>query len=233
MVTAPELYALQETDQALDKAQSRLAEIEAELVESDEMALAREVAHEKRGAVDELRSRLSDAEWSVDEVRSKAAEVERKLYGGTITNPKELGDLDADLKSLKGQLTKREDLLLGLLVEIEEAEAQLASVQGRYADIEADWKQHQEALLREKNQIEPQFATLQARRDLQSPSVDRSSLRLYELLRERHAGQAVARVERGMCQGCRITLPVSILQKVRSGMGLIQCVSCERILFVS
>jgi len=233
MVTAPELYALQETDQALDKTQSRLAEIEAGLVESDEMVLAREVAHEKRGAVDELRSRLSDAEWSVDEVRSKAAEVERKLYGGTITNPKELGDLDADLKSLKGQLTKREDLLLGLLVEIEEAEAQLASVQGRYADIEADWKQHQEALLREKNQIEPQFATLQARRDLQSPSVDRSSLRLYELLRERHAGQAVARVERGMCQGCRITLPVSILQKVRSGMGLIQCVSCERILFVS
>ena len=233
MVTAPELYALQETDQALDKAQSRLAEIEAELVEGDEMVLAREVAHEKRGAVDELRSRLSDAEWSVDEVRSKAAEVERKLYGGTVTNPKELADLDTDLKSLKRQIAKREDLLLGLLVEMEEAEAQLASAKGRYADIEADWKQHQEDLLREKNQIEPQFATLQARRDVQSPSVDRLSLRLYERLRERHAGQAVARVERGMCQGCRITLPVSILQKVRSGIDLIQCVSCERILFVS
>ncbi len=233
MVTAPELYALQETDQALDKAQSRLAEIEAELVESDEMLLTRESAGEKRRAVDERRSRLSDAEWSVDEVRNKAAEVERKLYGGTVTNPKELADLDADLKSLKGQLTKREDLLLGLLVEIEEAEAQLASAQGRYADIEADWKQHQEALLREKGNIEPQVAALQVRRDVQSPSVDRSSLRLYELLRARHAGDAVARVERGMCQGCRITLPVSILQKVRSGIGLIQCVSCERILFVS
>lgn len=233
MITAPELYALQETDQALGKAQSRLAEIEAELVESDEMVLALEVAHEKRGAVDELRSRLSDAEWSVDEVRSKAAEVERKLYSGTVTNPKELADLDADLKSLRGQTTKREDLLLGLLVEIEEAEAQLATAQGRYSDIEADWKQHQEGLLREKGQIEPQLVSLQARRDLQSPTVDRSSLRLYELLRERHAGQAVARVERGMCQGCRITLPVSILQKVRSGIGLIQCVSCERILFVS
>ena len=233
MVTAPELYALQETDQALDKAQSRLAEIEAELVEGDEMALAREVAHEKRGAVDELRSRLSDAEWSVDEVRSKAAEVERKLYGGTVTNPKELADLDTDLKSLKRQITKREDLLLGLLVEMEEAEAQLASAKGRYADIEADWKQHQEDLLRERGQIEPQVAALQARRDVQSPSVDRLSLRLYERLRERHAGQAVAKVERGMCQGCRITLPVSILQKVRSGIDLIQCVSCERILFVS
>lgn len=233
MVTAPELYALQETDQALDKAQSRLAEIEAELVESDQMVLAREVAHEKRGAVDELRSRLSDAEWFVDEVRSKAAEVEGKLYSGTVTNPKELADLDADLKSLKNQTAKREDLLLGLLVEIEEAEAQLATAQGRYSDIEADWKQHQEVLLREKGQIEPQVVALHTRRDLQSPSVDRSSLRLYELLRERHGGQAVARVERGMCQGCRITLPVSILQKVKSGIDLIQCVSCERILFVS
>jgi predicted nucleic acid-binding Zn-ribbon protein len=233
MVTAPELYALQETDQALDKAQSRLAEIEAELGESDEMVLAREAADEKRRVVDELRPRLSDAEWSVDEVRSKAADVEKKLYGGAVTNPKELADLDADLKSIKGQIVKREDVMLGLLVEIEEAEAQLASAQGRYSDIEADWKQQQEALLREKGQIEPQVVALHARRDLQSPSVDRSSLRLYELLRERHAGQAVARVERGMCQGCRITLPVSVLQKVRSGTDLIQCVSCERVLFVS
>jgi predicted nucleic acid-binding Zn-ribbon protein len=36
-----------------------------------------------------------------------------------------------------------------------------------------------------------------------------------------------------MCQGCRITLPTSMLQKARAGLGLVQCVSCERILLVS
>jgi uncharacterized protein len=233
MVTAPDLYALQETDQALDKAKGRLAEIEAQLGESEEMILAREAVDEKRAVVDELRSHLSDAEYSVEEIRTKAANVETKLYGGTVKNPKELSDLNDDLKSLGHLVATREDTLLSLLVEIEEADAQLAAAQAEFGNIEEAWKERQEALLREKSQLEPEIATLEARREAQAPSIDRSSLRLYELLRERHGGYAVAQVERGMCQGCRITLPMSLLQKVRSGIGLVQCVSCERILCVN
>jgi uncharacterized protein len=233
MVTAPELYALQETDQALDKAKGRLAEIEAQLGENEEMILAQEAAAEKRGAVDQLRSHLSDAEYAVEEIRTKAAAVETKLYGGTVTNPKELNDLNDDLKSLRHQVATREDTLLGLLVDIEEADAQLATAQARYDEVEAEWKRRQDELLYEKAELEPQIASLQARQAAQVPAVDRGSLRLYELLRERHGGYAVALVERGMCQGCRITLPMSLLQKVRSGVGLVQCVSCERILLVS
>jgi predicted nucleic acid-binding Zn-ribbon protein len=233
MVTAPELYALQETDQALDKAQARLAEVEAQLGESEELILARDETEEKRRAVDGLRSRQTDAEDAVEEVRRKAADVEAKLYSGRVTNPKELSDLNDDLNSLKHLLAMREDALLAVLVETDEAEAQLAGAQSRYADIEAAWKAQQDDLLREKARLEPEMELLRSRREEQSPSVDRSSLRLYDLLRARHGGYAVARVERGMCQGCRITLPMSVLQKARSGVGLVQCVSCERILLVS
>jgi len=233
MTTAHELLALQETDLALDGARARLAEIEAEIGESEALIGAREKAGEERQVVTQLRSRLSETEWSVDEVRGKATEVESKLYGGTIRNPKELSDLDADLSSLKVQVAKREDVLLSLLVEIEDAEAQLAGAEGALAEVESQWNQHQGALLEEKAQLEPRIASLQASRDNQSAAVDASSLRLYQLLRERHGGKAVARVERGMCQGCRITLPMSVLQKARSGVELVQCVSCERILLVS
>jgi len=233
MTTAPELNALQETDQALDRGRARLAEIEVQLGENEQLMSARDVATEKREVVNQLRSRLSDAEWSVEEVRQKAADVERKLYGGTVRNPKELSDLDADLKSLKAQVAKREDTLLALLVEIEDADAQLSSAEAALTEVEAEWEQHQAALLQEKARLEPEIASLQVSRDDQSPTMDTSSLRLYQLLRERHGGQVIARVERGMCQGCRITLPMSVLQKARSGTGLVQCVSCERILLVS
>lgn len=233
MTTAPELLALQETDQALDRARARLAEVESQLGESEELITAREAAEERRLAVTQLRSRLSDAEWSVEEIRVKATGVETKLYGGTVRNPKELSDLDADLSSLKVQVAKREDVLLTLLVEIEDAEAELAAAEATLAEVESGWDQQQAALLSEKGQLEPEIASLQARRDGQTPRMDASSLRLYGLLRDRHGGQAVAGVERGMCQGCRITLPMSVLQKARSGANLVQCVSCERILLVS
>ena len=233
MATAPDLFALQETDLALDRSRARLSEIEAQLVESEELVSAREAVEERGKVVEELRSHLSDAETTVEDVRAKAAEVESKLYGGKVTNPKELSDLDADLRSIKHLIATREDTLLALLVEIDEADKQLLAANSALSEIESGWKQEQEALLREKAQIEPEVASLQARREQQTPGIDGPSLRLYQLLRDRHGGRAVARLERGMCQGCRITLPVSFLQKARSGTGIVQCVSCERILLVS
>jgi predicted nucleic acid-binding Zn-ribbon protein len=233
MTTAPDVLALQETDQALDRARARLTDVEAQLGESEELAALRQAVAEREEVLTQLRSRLHDAEWSVDDARGKATEVERKLYGGTIRNPKELADLDADLSSLKTQVGKREDTLLSLLVEMEEAEALLGSARSTLSETEAVWQRDQAALLKEKSQLEHEIADLERRRRDQLPAVDASSLRLYQLLRERHRGQAVAGVERGMCQGCRIALPMSLLQKARSGVGLVQCVSCERILLVS
>jgi len=164
---------------ALDGARARLAEIEAQIGESEALIAAREKAGEERQVVAQVRSRLSETEWSVDEVRSKAAEVESRLYGGTIRNPKELSDLDADLSSLKVHVAKREDVLLSLLVEIEDAEAQLAGAEAALAEVELEWNQHQAALLEEKAQLEPRITSLQASHDNQSPAVDASSLRLY------------------------------------------------------
>jgi predicted nucleic acid-binding Zn-ribbon protein len=182
--------------------------------------------------VAELRSRQQELEWSVEEARTKAGNIEAKLYGGTVRNPKELEDLQADLKSLKTQLRTREDALLALLVDLEEADTELAAMESVYADVASRWTESQTALLGEKTEVGPEIARLSEERASQVAGVDKGALGLYNLLRERRAGRAVALVERGMCAGCRITLPMSVLQKARSGVGLVQCVSCERILLV-
>jgi len=233
MTTAPDVLALQETDLALDKARARLRDVEAQTGEGEELITAREVVAERQEVLKQLRSQLHDAEWSVEDARGKAGGVEQKLYGGTIRNPKELSDLNDDLSSLKTQVAKREDSLLGLLVEMEEAEKQLESARSALAETDAVWQREQASLLGEKARLEPEIAALETRRENQLPAVDAESMRLYQLLRERHRGQAVAGVERGMCQGCRIALPMSLVQKARSGGGLVQCVSCERILLVT
>jgi predicted nucleic acid-binding Zn-ribbon protein len=85
-------------------------------------------------------------------------------------------------------------------------------------------------MLNEKQELEPQAAALRTRREGQAVNVDRSILSLYDAIRARKGGVAVAHLERGMCGGCRITLPVSVMQRVRGGGGIVQCVSCERIL---
>jgi hypothetical protein len=234
MTAVAELLLLQDTDLALDKALARLSEIEIGLGESEELVSAREAATERAVAVAALRAQQKDLEVIADEVRNKAAEIEKKLYGGTVKNPKELQDYDAELRNLKDLTRKRDDDVLGLLMQVEEADKERQAADDVVAGIEAEWRVSQDHLRAEKAEIEPVAARLKAEREAQATDVDRRLIGLYDILRERRGGTAVARVERGMCQGCRITLPMSVLQRARGvGSPVIQCVSCERILLVT
>lgn len=233
MSVAAELYDLQEVDLALGRHRVRLQEIEDAIHESEELVQARQLKEEASQVVAGFRSRQTELEWEVDDVRSKASEVEAKLYGGTVRNPKELSDLDTDLKLLKGQTSRREDILLALMEEVDAADAVSQEAQATYSQLEADWKANCDQLLEEKAGLEPEVERLELQRRDVANTIDKAALNLYHVLRERRGGQAVVKVERGMCQGCRITLPMSVLQKTRIGLGLVQCVSCERILLVS
>ena len=88
-------------------------------------------------------------------------------------------------------------------------------------------------MLEERDSLRPEAESLTQRRDQAAAGVDARAVSLYRLLRQRKDGVAVSRVERGMCQGCRITLPGAVLQKARVSSALVQCVSCERILLVN
>jgi predicted nucleic acid-binding Zn-ribbon protein len=233
MTTAAELFALQETDLANDGAVARLIEVEAELGETEELIEARQRVDQCRERVRPLEERQKGLDWEAEEVRGKAAAIENKLYGGTVRNPKELEDFQADLTSLRGQLGRREDALLEVMLELEDAEADLRQAEATLAEVKESWKAHQTSLQETQAKLKEEIEELEAKRTRQVDGMDAAALSLYQALREHRQGTAVAVVERGLCQGCRISLPMSVVQKARAGAGLVQCVSCERILLVS
>jgi predicted nucleic acid-binding Zn-ribbon protein len=230
MADISDLLALQDTDLALDRARARLAEIEESLAEPEDLIEAKAAVTEKSAVAHDIKVQQKDAELAIDDIRAKAAEIEKKLYSGQVKNPKELEDLDLDLKSLRENIRRHEDDLLTILEAAEEADAELNAVREHCEQLESAWNATRESMLAERADIEPDVERLESVRDEQATDFERTVMNLYQLLRERRGGTAVARVERGMCQGCRITLPVSVLQRARSSNGVVQCVSCERIL---
>jgi predicted nucleic acid-binding Zn-ribbon protein len=233
MTTVAELFALQETDLAFDGAVARLTKVEAELGETEELIEARQRVDQCRERLHPLEERRKDLDSETEEVRGKATAIENKLYGGKMRNPKELEDFQADLTSLRGQLSRREDTLLEVMLELDDAEADLGEAHAALAEVEEAWKGHQASLQETQAKLKEEIEGLEAKRARQIDGMDAAALSLYQALRERHEGAAVAVVERGLCQGCRISLPMSVVQKARAGAGLVQCVSCERILLVN
>ncbi len=233
MSSAAQLYRLQEIDSEISAKEHALSEIEARLTDAEEIDEARQRLSECEEARRELDKRQREVEWEVDGLASKIEPLEAKLYGGRIGNPKELAALQEDVESLKAHKREIEDRLLEVMSADEDAQHAQAEVQRTLEELEGRWQADRERLLGEQEDTKAKLAELQANRREQSDTVDADSLRLYEALRSSRQGTAVAKVERGTCQGCRITLPMSVLQKARSGAVIVQCSSCERILYVS
>jgi predicted nucleic acid-binding Zn-ribbon protein len=228
-----DLYGLQEIDLEMDAKQSALAEAEERVGESEEVQAAAEQVEQQRLTVDEMRKRLKAAEWEVDDLTTKIQPVEKRLYGGSVRNPKELADIEEDVRSLQGRKRTLEDRALDAMSELEDAERALRAAQEESTALTDSWRDEQARLTAEGEALKAALADLEEQRKEQRGRLDAATLALYDALRSAHQGRAVAKIERGTCGGCRISLPMNILQKARGADTFVQCTSCERILYVS
>jgi hypothetical protein len=226
------LYALQELDLSIAADQAALADLESRQDEPEELVEARALLAQRREEQREAEHRFKEAEFQADELRRKIEPVEKKLYQGSVQNPKELEDLQKDVDSLKRRRSSLEDLALEAMEALEQAQQQLAE-----ADAELDRLATEHGVEREdagarQSEIEAEVTRLDQDRAEEAARIDPALLRLYETLRSTRGGRAVAKVEGGACQGCRLSLPMNVLQRARAGSALVQCPSCERMLYV-
>ncbi len=234
MTRISDLYELQETDLEIDSQRAALEEIEGRLGDSEEVAEAAAAIGGWEGEAQEIQKHLRSAEWEVDDLTNKIRPLEKKLYAGTLHNPKELASLQEDIQSIQARKRVLEDKALEVMSQLEEAERALAAARREHASLLGAWEQEQRDLRQRQADLTAEIEELEGKRAQQRAAIDGAGLSQYDVLRSKHQGRAVAKVERGTCGGCRISLPMSLLQKARGGSDVIvQCSSCERILYVS
>lgn len=228
-----QLYELQEIDLEIDAKREALSEVMGRLGQSEVLDQARLslVGDEER--LVELERSQREQEREVEDLRAKATASEEKLYGGTVKNPKELASLQEQVVNLQRKMRERDDKTLDIMAEVDTLQQKVSLKRGEVAKIEEDWRAEQASLSQQQAELGAALATLEQKGKDLAGKLDASSLELYQALRRKRHGRAVAKVEQGMCQGCRITLPMSELQRARLGQELVQCSSCERILYVS
>jgi predicted nucleic acid-binding Zn-ribbon protein len=232
MVRIADLYALQEIDSRIDASQKQLDELRNREDEGEELRTARERLVELEARKAELDVEQRQASYDVEDIRTQVGGVESKLYSGSITSSKELRDLQRELEILQRRQREREEVLLGVMTGLEETNAGIAVTRSILAEGEAARERELAEAEVSAAAIERDLEELRGRRDGALRPIEQSALALYERLRRTRQGRAVARVERGACLGCRLVLPSNLFQRARSGATIVQCSSCERILYV-
>jgi hypothetical protein len=233
MTSVAQLYALQEIDLALDAGRAALTDITSRLGEAGELEEARAALHGRQEELRAAEKRFKEREFEADELRRKIEPLEARLYQGTVVNPKELADLQRDIDSLKRRRDELEDRALEAMEALEQVQQACSEAQRRATDLDGRYERDQAELRLRQAGVEHEISGLEAERAELAAAIDAALLRLYDQLSVTRQRRAVAKVEGGACQGCRISLPMSVLQRARNAAEPVQCSSCERILYVS
>ena len=230
MSIARQLYQLQEVDLEIESNEQTLRRLVSQLGENREIVEAQTKLTSEQRRLDELKHQQHSAEWEIDDLVSKVTAAEEQLYSGRIKNPKELTNLQHEVDILKAKRDQMENRALEIMDQVESTEASVAAKSSELNRLETEWHRRQQQLSTDIETLKSKLSDLGHKRQLISAEVDPQAVVVYDKLRQQK-GQAVAKVEQGICRGCRISLPFSGLQQVRSG-NLVRCSSCGRILFL-
>lgn len=208
-------------DLDLDERQAA-AEREASEGRETLVALQRDLTAQKR-AVQRLEAELAAHEADL-------AEREERLYSGTVTNPRELQQLEGQLVLLRRAQERLTEEILTAWEAVDSAEQHLTALEERIKAAVAAATARASEASGQDSRLTERLANARTRRAAILPQIDARLLGQYEKLAKTRGGRALARVENRVCQGCRVELPTSAHAPLAADApGL--CPHCGRILF--
>lgn len=238
MKAAPEaqqlLLELAELDTVLDRLAHRRRTL-PELAEIEELAarqarLAAAVI-ETETQVSDLAREQAKAEADVDAVRARAERDRKRLDAGQVSSPKELSSLQSEIASLQRRQSDLEEVVLEIMERREAAERRVAALKAERdetATRRAAAEDRRDAAFAE---IDKEQAEVTARRSALTGTIPPDLLALYEKLRGQY-GVGAAMLQSGRCQGCKVTLSIADLNRIRAAAPdeVLRCEECRRIL---
>ena len=225
------LYDLQELDWALSADEASLKEVRARLEDESEINAARARLQKLTAELDKRAPLRRNLESSLALLEERLQAAEQRLYGGAVTNPRELSASEEERRLLQEQRGAEEDRMLDIMVEIEELQSSRDATQELLGRLETDREAEYADLLQRQDALVVSIDELRRGRQRITPEIPVAMLSVYESLLKTRGGHAVAKVERGLCQGCRLALPTMENQRAKSSQGIVQCSSCRRILY--
>jgi len=237
-LTAPQLealLALQGLDTDLDRAHHRRATLperaELEAIDDELAALDQRLAV-ARAARDAVAGDQQTLEHTLAGFESRAVELKKRLYGGTVSATKELQAMSAELDSLTARVSELESQVLVLMGTWDPLDDRVTSIEGEKSSRLAARASVGERLVVREAEVDGEIEALSSARVEATARVPDDLAATYDQLRFRLGGVGAARLVGSRCGGCYLTLPATELDHLRhQPPGTLSfCDQCGRIL---
>lgn len=229
------LLEVQEHDTTIDQLRhrratlperARLSEIERRFSSLDRLS------KEAQTRRDELAARQAVLEQQIETSKSRRSDLERRMFGGTVTAPRDLQAMDEEIKHLGRHVGELEDREIEVMESIEPLDGELQAADTERDALEGDAGQLRKTIAQSQTMLDSDIAAQMSERESAVAGVPADLLARYEKLRAKLGGTGAARLVNGSCSGCHLALPAMEVDRIRRAPPeeLITCDQCGRIL---
>ncbi len=231
--TLTALYAVQQIDTLIQRAKRSQVNLDNGTAAGTAAAAAGSAAQAKKSALHALAGDLKDNELKLSTVETKRKTYQQKLYQGSVTNAKELANIEREIEALGRQQSDLDGRILMLMEEVEQAqaessvtEAQAHTAEGHRAEVVAAYRSRYDALSLE-------IGDLTQRRESTAAGVeDKAAMKRYNDIRAKAGGIGIAKIEGDTCGGCHMKLSSTLIKAVKEQAQMQTCENCGRLLLI-
>ena len=227
------LFQLQSLDSTIGEAILRLKEIQLQLNDKSSLEKSLTVLDAIKNGHERAKRLQRETERETQRLEERRSQINKKIYSGEITNPRELSAFEDEITNLNALIERADD---ALLLQMEESDKYDDGLEKASTKHEAVRKQH-ESLSGELQTEREELSALIERdtpvRDTTRNLLSAETLRIYDSIRKSRDGIAVSSVESNRCSTCRINIPLQMIQKLKSTSEFVYCNSCRRILLMN
>lgn len=184
-----------------------------------------------RKSEDELKARLA----KIKEMENEAAThreriIKLRQQQGTIKSNKEFTAIETEIKTAQDQISRLEDRQIEYMEEVEAARQAVSRSKEELKDEENLVGQDVKRLDARLVEITDRLKALKADRQQAASSVDGEWLARYQHVMTRR-DRALVPVQDGVCGGCHMQLPPSVIHRSRRQSEIVACEFCGRLLY--
>ncbi len=224
------LHELQQQDSALARLQKDYAAVDHGLVEKEQFEKAKEAHQHAFDALHKATADLHDTELEQKSIEVKRSDFEKKLYSGSVRNPKELQAMQDEVTMLAKMRSTLDEKILATMDLIEVLKRTEAETKTIKDTVMSAYREKHEAYKLKSDGLVKEAKKLVSKRNKTAALIDPPLLKKYEILKSTKHGVGIAALEDGnACGGCKTAIPSNLLRQIKESATVQFCMNCGRI----
>jgi predicted nucleic acid-binding Zn-ribbon protein len=224
------LLVLQDRDRKIMRVEAELANMGPERNSLE--AAAKNAQAQLEAAKHRVKQIESDRKKLELDVEAKKGQIERySLQQFQTKKNEEYKALAHEIEGCKQAIAKLEDEQLTLMEQAESATRQMNEVAAAAAATLKDVDLAKTTLADKEVRLKKELATLKSDYQRLETAVDEDVRARYVRLRRAKGANTVVGIDRGICGGCHMKLPMQVVLSCQAQQEIVACPNCGRILY--